>query len=192
MLILFFSSSFFILYISNFLKPPHPFSNDDMSPTLQRQYKQLAIKPFNFQPLILNIHTIQHLFTHLLLFLPFTTDKSPTSYLIKASSKWPMKLTQSPLLWKGPWSIDRLCMPHAYILASKSILSAFKYIRVPLLLNKEQTSKVLEKTSLADPTSIPSFIVCFFGKGFLYTCSIYFFIFHSLLFKMTSLMHDFF
>ena len=189
MLILFFSSSFFILYISNFLKPPHPFSSDDMSPTLQRQYKQLAIKPFNFQPLILNIHIIQDLFTHLLLFLPFTIDKSPTSYLIKASSKWPMKLTHSP---PGPWSIDHLCMPHAYILASKSILSAFKYIRVPLLLNKEQTSKVLEKTSLADPTSTTSFIVSFFGKGILYTCSIYFFIFHSLLFKMTSLMHDFF
>ena len=83
-------------------------------------------------------------------------------------------------------------MPHAYILASKSILSAFKYIRVPLLLNKEQISKVLEKISQADPTSILSFIVSFLGKGILYTCSIHFFIFHSLLFKMTSLMHDLF
>ena len=121
-----------------------------------------------------------------------TTDKSPTSYLIKVSSKWPMKLTHSPLLWKGPWSIDHLPMPHTYILASKSILSACKYIPVPLLLNKEQTSKVLEKTSQADPTSILSFIVSFLGKGILYTCSINLFIFHSLLFKMTSLMHDFF
>lgn len=83
-------------------------------------------------------------------------------------------------------------MPHTYILASKSILSACKYIPVPLLLNKEQTSKVLEKTSQADPTSILSFIVSFLGKGILYTCSINLFIFHSLLFKMTSLMHDFF
>ena len=56
-------------------------------------------------------------------------------------------------------------MPHTYILASKSILSACKYIPVPLLLNKEQTSKVLEKTSQADPTSILSFIVSFLGKG---------------------------
>lgn len=103
-----------------------------------------------------------------------------------------MKLTHSPLLWKGPWSIDHLPMPHTYILASKSILSACKYILVPLLLNKEQTSKVLEKTSQADPTSILSFIVSFLGKGILYTCSINLFIFHSLLFKMTSLMHDFF
>lgn len=103
-----------------------------------------------------------------------------------------MTLTHSPLLWKGPWPIDHLPMPHAYILASKSILSAFKYIRVPLLLNKEQISKVLEKISQADPTSILSFIVSFLGKGILYTCSIYFFIFHSLLFKMTSLMHDLF
>ena len=103
-----------------------------------------------------------------------------------------MKLTHSPLLWKGPWSIDHLPMPHTYILASKSILSACKYIPVPLLLNKEQTSKVLEKTSQADPTSILSFIVSFLGKGILYTCSINLFIFHSLLFKMTSLMHDFF
>lgn len=102
-----------------------------------------------------------------------------------------MKLTHSPLLWKGPWPIDHLPMPHAYILASKSILSAFKYIQVSLLLNKEQTSKVLEKISQADPTSILSFIVSFLGKGILYTCSMYFF-FHSLLFKMTSLMHDLF
>lgn len=97
------------------------------------------------------------------------------------------------LLFSGrdldPLIISLYC---AYILSPlKSILSAFKYIQVSLLLNKEQTSKVFRENLPGWSYPILSFIVSFLGKGILYTCSMYFF-FHSLLFKMTSLMHDLF